>query len=117
MSEALTLGGKLPWIRWIISHADLVPALLGHLAAFQDADGFRAKWEAAKAIGDLLIDALADAPLGVGEIVAGDVEALVADETATLELRLGNGELLKKLLDNLPQIIQIVTTLAALFGK
>ena len=119
MSEALTLplGERLPWIRWLIGHADLVPALLGLITELQTAEGWRAKYEALKAIGDLLIDALADAPIGAQPLVEGDVAALVAADEQTLELRLGDGALLKKLLENLPQIIQIVTVLAGLLGK
>lgn len=117
MSETQALGQNLPWIRWIISHADLVPSLLGLLSELQSAEGLRAKYEALKGIGDLLIDALGDAPIGVQSIVAGDVAALVAADTQVLELRLGDGALLKRLMDNLPQIISIVTTLVGLLGK
>ncbi len=116
MSETQALGENLPWIRWFLAHFDLVPSLVGLVSELKAAEGLRAKWEAIKAMGDLLIDALGDAPLGVQPIIEGDVEALLLADTQALELKLGNGELLRKLLENLPTIISVITALKPLLG-
>lgn len=116
MSETLPLGENLPWIRWFIGHFDLVPSLVGLIGELKAAEGLRAKWEAIKAIGDLLIDAVGDAPLGVQPMIEGDVEAMLLADTQALELKLGNGELLRKLLEDLPKIISIISALKPLLG-
>lgn len=116
MSETLALGERFRWLAFFVQHANLVPALLGLFQEWQAATTVDAKAEVIKSLIDLLKGVVADLPVGTGALLDGDVQALVADETDSLELRLGNGELLKKLMENLPQIIQLIGLLKPLLG-
>lgn len=113
-TEALTLplGERLAWLRWLASHAGEVPAILGAIQEITTAADWRGKWEAIKALGDVLIGILEDAPIGVQPLIEGDVQALIAVEEARFD-----GSLLRAILENLPALIAIITQLAGLFGK
>lgn len=116
MSEALAIGTRFRWLGFFIQHASLIPALLELFQEWQAAEGAEAKAEVLKSLIDLLKGVVADIPLGEA-VISGDVQAMVAENAQTLELKLGNGALLKRLMENLPAIISILTTLAPLLKK
>lgn len=117
-TQALTLplGERFRWISFFVKHANLVPALLDLYQEWQVATTPEAKGEVLKALIGLIVGVWSELPLGEA-MIEGDVEQLCVGETATLELRLGDGALLKRLLENLPQIIQVITVLGGLLGK
>lgn len=115
MSETLALGDRFRWLGFLVKHANLVPALLALFQEWQAATSVDAKAEVIKSLIDLLKGVIGDLPSGEA-VIEGDVQALCADEADSLELRLGNGELFKKLLENLPALIQLLATLKPLLG-
>lgn len=112
----LALGKRFQWLGFFVQHASLIPALLELFQEWQSAEGIDGKAEVLKSLIDLLKGVVGDLPLGEA-VVAGDVQAMIADKATTLELKLGNGELLKRLMDNLPALITLITQLAPLFKK
>lgn len=118
MSETtMELGERLallPWIRWGAGHVDElddVIAAVGEWSAVP-AVPIRTKWEASKVVGDSIIGVIEDAPPFVQALtVEPTVEALQVEEARF------DGSRLKRLLDNLPAIIAVVTQLAGMFGR
>lgn len=116
MSETMALGERFRWLAFLARHANLIPALLALFAEWQAATTIDAKAEVIKSLIDLLKGIVGDIPTGLS-VIDGDIQALMAGEEQNLELKLGDGQLLKRLLENLPALIQLITTLSGLFGK
>lgn len=115
MSETLALGDRFRWLAFLVKNANLVPALLGLFQEWQSATSIDAKAEVLKSLIDLLKGVIGELPTGEA-VITGDVQTLCAEEADSLELRLGNGELFKKVLENLPALIQLLMTLKPLLG-
>jgi len=115
MSETLALGERFRWLGFFVAHANLVPALLALFQEWQAAGSIDAKAEVLKSLIDLLKGVIGDLPIGEA-VIAGDVQAMVASEEQTLELKLGDGALLKRLMENLPALIQLLMSLKPLLG-
>lgn len=109
----LALGKRFQWLGFFVQHASLIPALLELFQEWQSAEGIDGKAEVLKSLIDLLKGVVGDLPLGEA-VIEGDVQAMTADKLTTLELKLGNGEVMRRLLESLPQIISLLSALKPL---
>lgn len=112
----ISLGKRLGWIRFLADNIGVAKALAGLLQEWLAADSIDAKAEVLKGLIDVLKGVWASLPTDAEPVVAGDVMALVAAESDTLELKFGDGALLKALLDNLPKLIAIYQALKPFLG-
>jgi hypothetical protein len=128
-TPAANLTSSLPYIRWALRHSSELPQILAGCRAVKAADGLQPKWTAFKASGDTIVAALADFP-NIDELLKGQAIALavsmsVVDVTeanvaaVAAEFypdKLGDGALLKLILENLPLIIDAVLKIIGLFA-
>lgn len=129
LTPAGNLTSSLPYIRWAMRHASELPQILAGCRAVKAADGLQAKWTAFKASGDTIVATLADFP-NIDELLKGQAIALAvslsAADVTEAEVqavaaefhpdKLGDGTLLKLILENLPLIVDTVLKIIGLFA-
>ncbi|MGD9647436.1 MAG: hypothetical protein AB7U73_17110 [Pirellulales bacterium] len=129
VTPAADLASSLPYIRWALRHAGELPQIIAGCRAVKAADGLQAKWAAFKASGDTIVASLVDFPnidellkgravalavsLGVDNVTEADVAAVAAEFQPD---KLGDGAILKLILENLPMIVDTVLKIIGLFA-
>ena len=61
--KELTWTETLRWVQWALSHSDKFATILTMWEEITTAIGYRAKWEHAKPLGDIIFDIIETAPL------------------------------------------------------
>lgn len=139
------LTSILEWARWGARHIDQIGPIMDEFSkiAEQPGPGFKSKWEQVKVCGDLVVPILDDCPLVKPMVVGADAPQSLTQEQFDAELAalcnsvdhshgsieppvvafgadaprpVGRGELLRMLIENLPQIASFIATLVELFG-
>ena len=108
---------QLKWLRWLLSHGEKLPVIIGLIAELNNAPTRRDKWLKIKVLGDLVIDILDTMPnelplqrmyYGVAASLA-DADAVRVELTA---LEVQSAQLVgldwRKLVELLPEIIELV---------
>lgn len=108
--SAVAIGQNLPLIRWFLAHSVDINALVTDIEDITTATGYDAKWAAIKAAGDLIIKDMADFPglptMGTVACTQGEADQLVG----------AHGEIIGKILQNLPAIMAFIMQILPLFG-
>lgn len=112
---AAQIGTNLPILRWLLSHGDKLDDLMEGVDAVMAAEGVLAKWQAVKAIGDLLATMLDDFP-GIPGIEFSTAPPTEQDAQQLLDIA-GNIDTIRKLIEYLPQILAIIQIIKEAMAK
>lgn len=122
---AAQIGLNMPIVNWLLGHASAAQALVTDVEAFGNASGIPAKWVALKKIGDDLIPIVSDFPVELTTTIPTTAQGVAAavDTHSTIYGKIGDGHiaaglanLISVISQNLPAILNIITTLGPMIG-